>query len=296
MKSLIVGAGFGSLYKQILQDMSTVVTVDSDPSKNADFLTVEEAIAQHVRFDTANICLPNFLHRPVAEKIAGYADVIFVEKPGFKTAEEWDLFNPNGSRICMVKNNMWRDEIGYFRDMAAKSDYIKINWINKNRIPNPGSWFTNKDLAFGGVSRDLIPHLLSIFAAIDPNYAKSKVVVARCFERYELSDLVNSDYGTVVEDGVYDVDDYCSLGIMSLEQKSWNLTADWRSGNEDRINIEFYNKDIFLGSHPLGLCPEYAYLKMITDALENLDNDTYWAEQKRKDLYIHRILDDLSCR
>ena len=39
MKSLIVGMGFGQLYKDVLTKMGhNVITVDRDQSKNADFV------------------------------------------------------------------------------------------------------------------------------------------------------------------------------------------------------------------------------------------------------------------
>ena len=296
MKSLIVGAGFGSLYKNVLQGFSTVTMVDSNPEKNPDYLSIEAAIAAEGHFDTANICLPNYLHLGAATKIAGHADVIFVEKPGFKSALEWQLFNSKNSRICMVKNNMWRLQIPELRSMVARSDKIKINWINKDRVPSPGSWFTNKALAFGGVSRDLMPHLLSIFVALDSHYMKSDAVVTACKQRWKLSDLESSDYGSVNKNGVYDVDDFCSLGIVSLENKTWNLTADWRSNEEDQINIQFFNKSIEIGSFSLGLCPEYAYARMVLDCLANKHNNKFWEEQMQIDLFIHSILDELICK
>ena len=54
----------------------------------------------------------------------------------------------------MVKNNQFRHNIDEMTNMARTSRVVDINWCNKNRVPNPGTWFTTKELAYGGVSRD----------------------------------------------------------------------------------------------------------------------------------------------
>ena len=44
MKSLVVGLSFGQLYKDVLLKMGhEVITVDNDPSKQADFLELTTA-------------------------------------------------------------------------------------------------------------------------------------------------------------------------------------------------------------------------------------------------------------
>jgi len=66
----------------------------------------------------------------------------------------------------MVKNNQYRQEIKEFQRLAESSDTVYVRWNSANRIPNPGSWFTTKKLSFGGVSRDLMPHMLSYYCAL----------------------------------------------------------------------------------------------------------------------------------
>ena len=51
--SLIVGMGIGNLYAKVLTELGhNVITVDSDPNKGADFLTVDSAIIKCHMFDT----------------------------------------------------------------------------------------------------------------------------------------------------------------------------------------------------------------------------------------------------
>ena len=90
----------------------------------------------------------------------------------------------------------------------------KLRWINKNRIPNPGSWFTEKSLAFGGVSRDLIPHMLSYYTALT-DFTKGKQLSAVAEQRWNLDQIDSTDYGVINHKGQYDVDDRCELVFVN---------------------------------------------------------------------------------
>ena len=171
--------GFGQLYKDVLTKMGhNVITVDRDQSKNADFVELTTALAAHSPFDTAHICVPNHLHFKVAQKVAPHSKIVFVEKPGVESTNHWRILNNlnKPTKFMMTKNNMWRDSIKEMYDKALKSDVVQINWINKDRIPSPGTWFTDKKFAMGGVEKDLLPHLISLFVAMaGPTYKDYRI-------------------------------------------------------------------------------------------------------------------------
>jgi len=292
-KSIIIGMGIGQLYKTVLENLGhDIVTVDTDPSKGAKYNSIDDAISAEGVFDTAHICTPNFTHFDIASKIAPHSKIVFIEKPGVINAANWkqlvETFNQ--TRFMMVKNNMWRsniDELAYISSLAIE---VHFNWINEDRVPNPGTWFTTKELAFGGVSRDLMPHLLSLFIARNPEW--KNFTIAGSIEtaiRWDLESLTRTDYGIVNKDGIYNVDDYCKLTYG----KKWKLTANWKSLFPDRRTIEFIMKDKTVITFPLGLCPEDAYQRMIKDAYNNIDNNIYWENQKEQDLWIHRQIEDI---
>jgi len=284
MKSLIIGMGIGQLYKTVLTNLGAeITTVDSDITKGADFPDALSAILARGPFDTAHICTPNFTHFTIATKIAHDCKIVFIEKPGVATASNWATLVHSfpDTRFMMVKNNMWRDNIEEMRLNAESADEIKFNWINKDRVPSPGSWFTTRKLAFGGVSRDLMPHLLSLYIALNPNWLKTGMSGQSSKMRWFLEDLKNTEYGKVNSNGVYDVDDVCSLDFGK-----WKLTADWRSMDKDKRNIEMWFGDSVL-TYELGLCPEYAYEHMIKEAYERQSDDKFWNKQFLIDYWIH---------
>lgn len=291
-KALIIGMGFGrAVYKPVLEELGyRVITVD--PIQPADFLTVEAAIDAHRHFNTVNICTPNYTHEPLARTVAPYADIVFVEKPGVKNHYAWRqmvIDNPT-THFMMVKNNQYRDTIEQFKLLADQSHTVRVVWNNKNRIPNPGSWFTTKERAFGGVSRDLIPHMFSYYTALT-DYSKGNKLYATAVQRHSLDTVNDTDYGTVNKNGVYDVDDFCEFEFKNGDT-TWVLTANWKDDKADDVYISFDMKNS-AAKFVLGLCPEEAYKAMIENAVANLNNNEFWKEQLAQDIWIHKQIENL---
>jgi predicted dehydrogenase len=294
-RSLVIGMGIGQLYKTVLTDLGhEVVTVDRDPSKGADFESVDVAIITHGAFDTVHICTPNFTHFDIATKVAKHAKIVFIEKPGVSTSRIWETLVktfPN-TQFMMVKNNQWRDNIVDLIKLTEKSKSIEIRWHNKDRVPNPGTWFTTKKLSFGGVSRDLMPHLLSVFMVLEPYYKTATPTLRVATQDWTLKDVADTDYGTVNADGTYDVDDNCCLGFV-CNNRVWMLSANWRTLQEDDRAIVFTMQDDSQVRVELGLCPEQAYQTMIQDALLSYYESTFWNKQLTQDLWIHEQIENI---
>lgn len=281
--------GFGNaVYRPVLESLGhTVITVD--PYREADFASLQDAIDKHKFFDTVNISTPNYTHEQIAREIAPYARLVFVEKPGVIDSKCWQCLVedfPN-TKIVMVKNNQYRQEIDVYQSLAEKSRNIRVTWSSNNRIPNPGSWFTTKELSFGGVSRDLMPHALSYYTKL-ADWKNGKLVSATSSQRYKLSEIKSTDYGVVNANGVYDVDDYCEF-VFKTGSHTWTLITDWKSNSGiDEVSIDFEGKRF-----ELGLCPEQAYEKMITTAFKNLNNEAFWEEQYNQDIFIHTQIEKI---
>ncbi len=200
-KALIVGTGFGNLYKSIYEGMGWQVTTIDIADPNADYNKPEDAIGSGTGhsgnyWDTCHITTPNWTHLELAYTFAGHCDIMFVEKPGVFNQQQWSKLvgdHPD-TRIMMTKNNQYRDNINEMAECAnPKHGVTRIRWINNNRVPKPGSWFTNKNLAFGGVSRDLMPHLLSLYQMFEPDWRTTLPKWAKKEQRYTLSDFDDSD-------------------------------------------------------------------------------------------------------
>jgi len=190
----------------------------------------------------------------------------------------------------MVKNNQYRDPIKRFQQLANQSLTVKIQWLRKNCIPNPGSWFTNKDLSFGGVSRDLLPHMLSYYCKL-ANFKSGIRQDSVSIQNHILSNITSTDYGIINPNGVYDVDDYCKIEFLQGNTR-WILTANWKDDTVDDSSISFDMKNSAI-KFDLGWCPEEAYKEMIIAAVSNLNNNEFWNHQFEQDLWIHEQLESL---
>jgi predicted dehydrogenase len=289
--SLVVGMGIGNLYKDVLTKLGhKVYTVDPDTNKNADYTDLAKAISGKW-FDTVHICTPNFTHFDIAEKVAPYSRIVFIEKPGVKTTDEWSNLvkcRPL-TRFMMVKNNMWRSNIIDLQLLASQAKTVNIQWVRKNCIPSPGSWFTTRNLAFGGVSRDLMPHLLSLYIALNPEWRDESVRKQSSVMNWKLKDIDSTDYGTVNPDGTYDVDDSCHIDLGD----KWSCYANWRSIDIEDSSIEFIMQDNSIERFELGWCPEEAYHNMIADAIDHADNNEFWRNQFEIDNWIHERIENL---
>lgn len=292
-RSIIIGMGIGQLYKTVLENLGhEIVTVDTDPSKGASYDSIDKAILLEESFDTAHICTPNFTHFDIASKIAPHSKIVFIDKPGVANSTNWrqllDSFSQ--TRFMMVKNNMWRSKIPELQYIASLAVKVDFNWINEDRVPNPGTWFTTKKLAFGGVSRDLTPHLLSLFIACNPYWKDFSLgSTTETARRWDLESLDRTDYGIINKDGVYDVDDFCKLTYGD----KWTLTANWKANVPDRRNIEFTMKDESVIVFQLGLCPEDAYQRMIKDAVDHVNDNDFWQIQRDQDIWIHKQIEKI---
>jgi predicted dehydrogenase len=285
MKVLIVGMGFGNLYKSVHTDLGNeIVTVDTNGT--ADYTDVDDAIRAHSQFDMVHICTPNFTHIKLARKVAFNSKIVIIEKPGAGNADSWEQLCKDypRTRFMMSKNNMWRDNIADMQKAAANSAQIEITWVNKDRVPNPGSWFTTKSLAYGGVSRDLMPHLLSLYIALNPDWMTTPVTDSSMGQFWTLDKLTGSEYGNVDPNGTYDVDDNATVYF----DNRWILHADWKDNTADDRSIRFDKQEF-----ELGLCPESAYKAMVQDAFANELNNDFWQNQYVQDMWIHNIIDSL---
>lgn len=286
-KALVVGMGIGQLYQKVFTELKyDVETVDIKLKA-----TYKDIADVNGNYDVAVICTPNFTHEIIARTIANKCKIVLIEKPGLQDSKCWQCLVedfPN-TRFMMVKNNQYRTEIEEYKRLTGLSSRVQAVWSSNDRIPFPGSWFTTKEKAFGGVSRDLLPHLLSYYTVLS-DYKKGTKLFGHAVQRHQLKNITRTDYGIVDPNGTYDVDDFAELEFKNTDC-FWVLSANWKGGVDD-IYLNFVTQDGGV-KHRLGLCPEEAYKKMIETAVKNIDEDTFWTDQYDQDIWIHQQIEKL---
>jgi predicted dehydrogenase len=189
----------------------------------------------------------------------------------------------------MCKNNLYRDTYGAVDDfLAGKEELIGIDvtWFNANRIPNPGTWSTNRRSAWGGVALDLFPHLytqlVKVFGGV-PDCQRGSHSMA---QQWKLQDCIDNgtDYGNMDPNGIYNVCDYAQETWYIDDKYPINIKASWKQGYDDQ-SIKIYTEDSIYQWN-FGLCPAKAYGSMIeTGIAEPYD------VHRQLDFWIHKNLE-----
>lgn len=289
---LVIGLGIGEVYRKELERYSdyNILTIDPDPLKNAKYPSCDcfRYIMDREFFEMVIICTPNHLHEEQIHQFAPISKIVLVEKPGVESSVKWrkicSLY-PN-TRIIMVKNNMYRCDmdslkaINYFKDKKN----IHINWNNHNRIPFPGSWFTNKESAFGGVSYDLLPHLLHFMFAISDSL-DYEIAVGWKKQIYNMSDITSTDYGIInKKNSIYNVDDTAHVSIKCGD-KSFIIDTCWKTSGKNRQTISCEDEYVW----DFRLCPDSAYNNMVDKFLSGFGTYNHY----EIDMAVLKIIESL---
>ena len=301
--AIVVGLNIGSVYvEQLKQRNFKVITVDANPEKHADFVSIQECIKNYNITDNTYyytigvICTPNYLHLEHIDLLAPYCEAILVEKPGLENENIWNSTVEKyraqyHCTIQLVKNNLFRPEVNWlcdfihnFKDTISN---IEINWLTVDRTPFPGGWFTNKKLSWGGISRDILPHLLSFYHGIGGNFEAPIKQVEATIWKFEQT--LNTSYGTYNKvNPVYDVDDAASLEFTLFDTLPTKLIAAWKTSKDaDDLSINIHMNDGQSFKYEFGLCPNYVYGLM----LDAIDNDI---DHEKIDTWIHKIISSIN--
>jgi predicted dehydrogenase len=280
MKALL--AGYGGIGKNVyypeLKKLGYDVFLLDPAIDNADYSDVSSITDS---FDLAVVSTPNFTHELIANHLAAKGTKrIFVEKPGVVNTDAWVKLNKAHpvTQFHLVKNNLYRESYGEVLSLAKEKELIGVDilWYNKNRIPNPGSWFTTSKLAFGGVSHDLMPHIYCFAAKIfGIETILSTHIDKMSYQRWALENISNTDYGTVTPNGIFDVGD-TAMATAIIDGVTVKMAASWKEGY-DKQSITLFFRDGSTYEWEFGLCPAEAYGIMLQDTLPSyyLDIDIH---------------------
>lgn len=290
-KALLIGlGGIGeNVYLPQLKYLNYDITTVDKFNSNADFENIENI---NDTFDVSIISTPNFTHHSYAKAVADMSKHVFVEKPGLPSADQWqelcDSF-PN-TRFYMCKNNLYRQDYGALQSFLDKMERplsVEINWLNKDRIPSPGSWFTDKKQSWGGVAMDLFPHLYCYMSMLFPLHRLQRSNHSMC-QQHQLQELIylgnSTTYGKIDPNGTYNVCDFAKETWMFNDSVPITITASWKAGIDDQ-SIRIHTQDSTY-EWRFGLCPNPAYSTMITECTQE-----DYKKHQELDYWIHKSLE-----
>jgi predicted dehydrogenase len=130
-----------------------------------------QALLARDDLDVVSVCVPNYLHAPVAVAALERGKHVLCEKPLARSAVEAEAMVQAATRANRVLevafNHRERGDVQVLKrylDMGrlGRIYHAKASWMRRRGIPGIGSWFTSKELAGGGPLIDLGVHVLDL--------------------------------------------------------------------------------------------------------------------------------------
>lgn len=118
----------------------------------------------------------------------------------------------------------WMDATGALGDVQQ----IRLTWLRAAGVPRPGSWYTRRAEAGGGVLADLGPHLLDVAASLVPHLPQIRALSACAWT----APFVAAPWmpGGDLETAVPDVESRAALFATTEEGVLITLDVAWQSG------------------------------------------------------------------
>ncbi len=180
----ILGAGWIS-NKAHIPALKKIKNVTVDAICDTNSLKAEETALQHSipnvyidinaflnsDIDAVIIATPNNTHYQLSKLSLEHDKHVLCEKPITIHTSEIEYLNQISAKRKKIFMpafvNRFRTDIQHVKSIVKNGEIgkikeIKAGWMRKNGVPRPGSWFTNKDYAGGGVLIDLGSHIIDI--------------------------------------------------------------------------------------------------------------------------------------
>ncbi|MEE6132895.1 Gfo/Idh/MocA family oxidoreductase [Bacillus sp. 1780r2a1] len=199
------------------------------------------------KLDFVSVCTPNSLHADIAVYALEHGVHVHCEKPlainGAEAQRIVHAKNRAKKKVMVGLNNRFTNEAVYlkkFIDAGHLGEIYKARagWIRRSGIPGRGTWFTNKQVAGGGVMIDLGVHYLDLALFLmgmpNPSYVSGAI-----HHHFNQTTTRNRNGYQGNPKGIFNVEDSAS-GFIGLERGATiHFDFSWASNiEEDQTFIE----------------------------------------------------------
>ncbi len=130
-----------------------------------------EDILERDDLHAISVCVPNYLHAPIAIAALERGLHVLSEKPLARSGEEAEAMVAVAAKanrvLQVVFNHRMRGDVQTLKQYIDEGKlghiyYAKATWMRRRGIPGSGTWFVSKEMAGGGPLIDLGVHVLDI--------------------------------------------------------------------------------------------------------------------------------------
>ncbi|HSV74914.1 MAG TPA: Gfo/Idh/MocA family oxidoreductase [Chthonomonadales bacterium] len=220
----------------VVEDVYTGAGLPVPDKKDCLYTSVDEFVAKS-GVDVVSICLPNFLHEPVAVKCFDAGMHVLLEKPAANTLDGAQnivaAWRRSGKVGAAQLNNNYTPTYELAESLVKDGAFGELQtvdgwWTRRNGIPFYGEWFGIKAKSGGGPGIDLMPHLLGWMLGLQ-NWPQAIWISARTYDRAEPGAPGYGPYGGGRKnpDGVYDVERRIQVYSQLENGVTMNVSAAW---------------------------------------------------------------------
>jgi predicted dehydrogenase len=203
------------------------------------------------KLDAVIICVPNFLHAPIAIEALKSGKHVLVEKPMALNSQlalqMKETAEQSGKVLMVAQNNRFHTETALLKKWIKENKlghiyHAKTGWIRRNGIPGWGSWFTQKELSGGGPLIDVGVHMLDLTLWL-MDFPKPISVVGKTYDVFGPKKKKISGWGRINEQGTYNVEDLAVAFIQFENGSSLILDVSWASHiAQEQAYVQLYGQ------------------------------------------------------
>ncbi len=204
--------------------------------------------------DAVSIAAPNAFHAPYALAALDAGKHVMLEKPfamnygeAQKVAERAEM---TGKVLTVGMNQRFVPAVQTMKARIAEGDageiyHGKAFWLRRSGIPRLGTWFSQKELAGGGVLFDIGVHLLDLCLYLMDNF-EPETVSGATYSKFGNRGLGEGGWGMSDRgEQVFDVDDFATAMIRLKGGATVTLDVSWAMhiDRPSRQNVELFGTE-----------------------------------------------------
>ncbi|RDI70190.1 Gfo/Idh/MocA family protein [Halopelagius longus] len=209
-----------------------------------------EEMLSTLQLDVVVVAVPNAFHADCAVAALESGANVFVEKPladsvaGARRVADAERENEGTVMVGFMKAFEPNTDLlfDHVRGREFGDVYeVNVEYVRRRGIPQLGSWFTQKDIAGGGVVVDIGPHMLHLaLSVLDfPDIESVSATTGSHFgvkaQEYTYLEMWGGD---PVEDGTFDVEDHVRALVRTADGSAIHLNCAWASNTEPVQHVQ----------------------------------------------------------